>query len=168
MLCRRSTTFDSCSAVGTERPLCQAQTRNYSPDQSNLGHARGQSYLEAMSLIYEACARVLRPGGFLVLVTKDMRTRGGLRNLAGETIALCEQAGLRYWQHVIALQATITGGELQPRPSFWQVLQVRKALARGERAHLSCHEDVLVFRRSADAEACAQESAVAKRERRAA
>jgi hypothetical protein len=36
--------------------------------------------------VYAACAAVLRPGGFLVLVTKDMRSGGALGNLSGDTI----------------------------------------------------------------------------------
>ena len=127
--------------------LCANETRNYSRDRSNLGHARGDEYLTAMADIYAACAAVLKPGGFLVVVTKELRAGGALHNLAGATIALCREAGLLYWQHVIALLAAICDGELVPRPSFWQLTQVRKALARGERVHLVCHEDVLVFRK---------------------
>jgi tRNA G10 N-methylase Trm11 len=134
-------------AWGKGGDLCPTRARNYSADRSNLGHARGRTYLEAMAGIYEACAAVLKPGGFLVVVTKDMRRRGALRNLAGDTIALCEQTGLLYWQHVIALLATIRDGELVPRPSFWQGMQIKRALERGERTHLVCHEDVLVFRK---------------------
>jgi hypothetical protein len=106
-----------------------------------------------MGAIYRACAAVLKPGGFLVLVTKDMRSRGALRNLAGDTISLCEGAGLLYWQHAIALLATIRDGELVPRPSFWQRMQIKRALERGERTHLVCHEDVLVFRKPAEDDA---------------
>ena len=127
--------------------LCAKETRNYSRDRFNLGHARGDEYLTAMADIYAACAAVLKPGGFLVVVTKELRAGGALHNLAGATIALCREAGLLYWQHVIALLAAIRDGELVPRPSFWQLTQVRKALARGERVHLVCHEDVLVFRK---------------------
>jgi hypothetical protein len=90
---------------------------------------------------------MLAPGGFLVLVTKNLRVQGGLRNLAGDTVAVCQHAGLAYWQHVIALLAGIRDdGELRPRPSFWQLLHARNALAAGERTQLVCHEDVLVFR----------------------
>jgi modification methylase len=134
-------------AGGTGCDLCPTKARNYSADHRNLGHARGRTYLEAMAGIYRVCAAVLKPGGFLVLVTKDMRSRGALRNLAGDTVALCEDAGLLYWQHVIALLATIRDGELVPRPSFWQRMQIKRALERGERTHLVCHEDVLVFRK---------------------
>ena len=104
-----------------------------------------------MAGVYSACAAVLKPGGFLVLVTKDMRSGGALRNLSGETIALCEETGLRYWQRIIALLATVRDAEIVMRPSFWQTLQVRKARARGDRTHVVAHEDVLVFRKPAAA-----------------
>ena len=136
-------------AWGTGGDLCPTRARNYSADHRNLGHARGRTYLDAMAEIYRVCAAVLKPGGFLVLVTKDMRSRGALRNLAGDTVALCEDAGLLYWQHVVALLAAIRDGELVPRPSFWQRMQIKRALKRGERTHLVCHEDVLVFRKPA-------------------
>lgn len=104
-----------------------------------------------MAEIYAACAAVLKPGGFLVAVTKDLRERGGLRDLAGDTIALCRAAGLEYWQHVIALLASIRDGQLVPYPSFFQLTQTRKAVARGDRTALVAHEDVLVFRKSGSA-----------------
>jgi modification methylase len=127
-------------------PMRREDTTNYSPDRRNLGHARGDAYLTAMADVYEACAAVLKPGGFLVLVTKDMRSGGALRNLSGETIALCERVGLRYWQRIIGLLATIRDAEVVMRPSFWQTLHARRARAGGERTHVVAHEDVLVFR----------------------
>jgi modification methylase len=132
------------SGVG---PICRVDTNNYSADRSNLGHARGTAYLAAMSEVYEACAAVLKPGGYLVLVTKDMRSGGALHNLSGETITLCESLGLRYWQRIIGLLAAVRENEIIMRPSFWQTLQVRRARARGERTHVVAHEDVLVFRK---------------------
>ncbi len=130
-------------------PLRRADTSNYSPDRRNLGHARGASYLAAMADIYRSCAAVLKPGGFMVCVTKDMRSGGGgaLRNLSCETIALCENAGLLYWQRVIGLLATVGDGELVMRPSFWQTLHARRRLAKGDRTQVVAHEDVLVFRK---------------------
>jgi hypothetical protein len=146
------------SAWHTGRNICREDSRNYSPDKENVGHARGSSYAAAMSDIYRACAAVTKPGGFVVVVTKNTRMRGAMRNLAGETIELCEQAGLRYWQHVIGLLATIRGDTLVPRPSFWQLLQTRRGIERGERPHLVCHEDVLVFRKPSNqaAAVCAE------------
>jgi DNA modification methylase len=137
-------------------PLRRADTSNYSPDRRNLGHARGDAYLTAMADIYEACAAVLKPGGFLVCVTKDMRSHGALRNLSGETIALCEGAGLLYWQRIIGLLASIRDSELVMRPSFWQMLYTRRRRAQGDRTHVVAHEDVLVFRKPHAATTTAQ------------
>jgi modification methylase len=128
-------------------PLRRHDTTNYSPDRRNLGHARGDTYLRAMSEIYRVCAAALRPGGFLVCVTKDMRSRGALRNLSGDTIALCESTGLVYWQHVIGLLAAIRDAELVMKPSLWQTLHVRRYRAKGDRTQVVAHEDVLVFRK---------------------
>jgi modification methylase len=135
--------------VNGPEPLRRQDTTNYSPNRSNLGHARGAAYCVAMADVYEACASVLKPSGFLVVVTKDMRSAGGgaLRNLSGETIALCEDAGLLYWQRVISLLATVRDSELVMRPSFWQTLQARRRRAKGDRTQVVAHEDVLVFRK---------------------
>lgn len=141
------------SAVSTENlkrgsgPISRGDTCNYSPDKRNLGHARGDTYLTAVGEIYQACAETLKAGGFLVLVTKDMRSKGALRNLSGQTINLCEDAGLQYWQRIIGLLATIRDNEIVMRPSFWQTLHARQARERGEQTHVVAHEDILVFRK---------------------
>jgi len=106
-----------------------------------------ESYLSAMRAIYAACARMLKPGGYLVTVTKNMRANGALRNIAGDTTVICRQVGLVYQQHIIALLASLREDGLVPRPSYFQMTHIRHALARGERRHLVCHEDVLVFQR---------------------
>ena len=132
------------SGVG---PIRRGDTSNYSADKTNLGHARGRAYIAAMAEVYEACAAVLKPGGYLVLVIKDMRSGGALHNLSGDTITLCENLGLNYWQRIIGMLATIRDSEIVMRPSFWQTLHARRMRARGERAHVVAHEDVLVFRK---------------------
>lgn len=132
------------SGVG---PIRREDTSNYSTDKTNLGHARGRAYIAAMAEVYEACAAVLKPGGYLVLVTKDMRSGGTLHNLSGDTITLCENLGLNYWQRIIGMLATVRDSEIVMRPSFWQTLHARRMRARGERAHVVAHEDVLVFRK---------------------
>jgi tRNA G10 N-methylase Trm11 len=126
---------------GTVQDACDSASRSDTSDDS------GETYLSSMMAVYAGCARLLAPGGFLVLVTKNMRAGGTLSNLTGDTTRLCQHAGLDYWQHIVALLATIRDGELRPRPSLWQLLNLRHALARGERTHLVCHEDVLVLRK---------------------
>lgn len=127
--------------------LRRDDTINYSQDRANIGHARGATYLNAMAEIYTACAAALKPGGYLVVVTKDMRSGGRMHNLSCQTTALCQAAGLLYWQRIISLLATLRGGELVMRPSFWQTLHARRRRAQGERTLVVAHEDVLVFRK---------------------
>jgi tRNA G10 N-methylase Trm11 len=124
-----------------------AGTRYYSADPANLGHARGHRYLQAMAEVYTACATVLRPGGFLVTVTRNPRPQGRLFDLAAATVRLAQQAGLHYLQHVIALRAGIRDGRLVAPPSLRQRINTRNARARGVPVHLPVHEDVLVFQR---------------------
>jgi len=127
--------------------LCRRDTQNYSADRANLGHARGQAYLAEMAAVYAGCFQVLRPGGLLVTVTRNLRRQGRVFDLAAATVTLAEQAGYQYLQHVIALLAAVRDSDLFARPSFWQLYQTRRARDRGEPASLLAHEDVLVFQR---------------------
>lgn len=125
--------------------LCDADSLNYSAAKANLGHARGGAYLAEMAVVYGACFEVLRPGGLLVTVTKNLRRGGRLFDLTAATIALAASAGFAYQQHVIALHAAVRDSGFVARPSFWQLTQTRRARGRGDPAHLVVHEDVLVF-----------------------
>ncbi|MFI5367316.1 MAG: DNA methyltransferase [Candidatus Binatia bacterium] len=127
------------------RRLCDASTLNYSSDPENIGHARGAQYQSAMAAVYAQCSAVLRPGGLLVTVTKNMRNRRRLVDLASITIELARAAGFGYVQHNIALHAAVRHGELVSRPSFWQLNQTGRARQSGLALHLIAHEDVLVF-----------------------
>jgi modification methylase len=127
------------------QPLCSKDTLNYSRDPANLGRARGEGWRAGIAEVLAGCALVLRPGGLMVTVTKNTRRAGHLNDLATATVQLADQAGLGYLQHILALHAAIRHGGLVARPSFWQLIQTRKARARGEPAHLVIHEDVLVF-----------------------
>jgi modification methylase len=130
------------------RSLCRRDTLNYSTERANLGHARGDRYLAELARVYAGCFAVLRPGGLLVTVTKNLRRRGRVLDLATITVELATRAGFQYLQHVVALLAAVRDGELHARPSFWQLTQTRKACNRGEPAHLVVHEDVSVFART--------------------
>jgi modification methylase len=127
------------------RSLCRRDTLNYSTDHANLGHARGDRYLAELAGVYAGCFEVLRPGGLLVVVTKNLRRHGQVFDLATITVELATQAGFQYLQHVVALLAAVRDGRLHARPSFWQLTQTRKARARGQPTHLVVHEDVSVF-----------------------
>lgn len=137
---------------GAGGDLCPSEARNYSTDRTNLGHARGAAYEQAMADVYAGCHTLLRPGGILVTVTKHTRRHRRTLDLASLTGQLVRAQGFIYLAHVVALHAAIRDGDLVGRPSFWQTTQIRRARARGEAAHVLVHEDVLAFRKgTADA-----------------
>src|SRR6266508_2563806 len=109
----------------------------------------GSSRVAGTRYYYADPATVLRPGGFLVTVTRNPRPQGRLFDLTAATVQLAQQAGLVYLQHVIALHAAIRDGQLVAPPSLRQRINTRNARARGVPVHLQVHEDVLVFQRAA-------------------
>ena len=93
-------------------------------------------------MLYAACERVLRPGGVLAVLTASTPRPGGLRDDPGEVIAAARAAGLIYAQHIVALHAAITGGQLTPGPPG----AARPDEAAGAPAvHACVHSDLLVF-----------------------
>ena len=49
----------------------EEKARGYSENQDNIGNTKGKTYLEAMFLVYQQCFKVLKPDGFMILITKD-------------------------------------------------------------------------------------------------
>lgn len=96
--------------------------------------------------VLTAAAIVLRPGGYLVTVSRGGGLEGTARDLGTETVSLCAELGLAYWQHIIALLVPIGAGQLKPH-------------RRRRRHHAQpglpriVHQDVHVFRKPAAAEA---------------
>jgi hypothetical protein len=96
----------------------------------------------AGGVLYAACERVLRPGGVLAVITASTPGPGGLRDDPGEVIAAARAAGLVYAQHIVALHAAITGGQLTPGP-----LGAARPdeTADPPAVHARIHSDLLVF-----------------------
>jgi hypothetical protein len=65
--------------------------------------------------VLTAAAIVLRPGGYLVTATSAAEMEGSARDLGAETVTLCAELGLAYWQHIVALLVPIQDGKLKPR-----------------------------------------------------
>jgi modification methylase len=118
----------------------------YSDDPANLA-SRGFDDLPAgFTQILIGCLVLLRPGGTVVVTARPWRQHGELVDLPGAVLAAGANAGLIPAERCVALLAGLRGQRLIPRPSFFQLDNVRKARARGEPWHLIVHEDVLVFR----------------------
>ncbi len=118
----------------------------YSDDPANLASRGLDELLAGFTRILAGCAVLLRPGGTVVVTARPWRQRGELVDLPGAILAAGAAAGLVPAERCVALLAGLRGQRLVPRPSFFQLDNVRKARARGEPWHLIVHEDVLVFR----------------------
>jgi modification methylase len=129
------------------RPGGVAKYNNrYSADPANLAHTGPAGLADGITQILAGCAVLLRPGGIAVITARPWRHHGELTDFPGTVIEAGRAAGLIPVERCVALLAGVRGGQLIPRPSFFQLDNTRKARARGEPWHLIVHEDVLIFR----------------------
>jgi hypothetical protein len=107
---------------------------------------RWHSRFDAFDVL-TAAAIVLRPGGYLVAISNGDELHGSGRDLGSETVTLCEELGLRYWQHVVGLLVPIDDGQLKAHR--------RRRRRRGVEPTLPqiVHQNVHVFRKPTAAEA---------------
>lgn len=118
----------------------------YSRDPANLAHQGTDDLLAGFTRILAGCAVLLRPGGTVVITARPWRHRGELTDLPSAVVAAGAAAGLEPAGRCAALLAGLRGDDdIVPRPSFFQLDNIRKGRARGEPWHLIVHEDVLVF-----------------------
>ena len=82
-----------------------------------------------------------------MLTARPYRHHDQLVDLPGQLTQVAEAAGLMLYERNAALLVGLREDRLVPRPSFFQLDQVRKARARGLPLRIIAHEDVLVFRR---------------------
>jgi len=126
---------ESPSASGEDRPTYKErleQPRVYSNERDNIGNLKAESYLSAMLQVYRQCHSVLRPGGLLILVTKNfIRNKKEVR-LDEDTMKLCDQAGFQFVErHYRKLSAQ----------SFWRVIYRQKY----PDAPVLDKEDIMIF-----------------------
>ncbi len=87
------------------------------PDGGGLEADAGDTYLGAMLQVYRECFKVLKPGGVMVLVTKNFIRNKKIVRLDLDTIELCEAAGFKFverWYRRLEQQ------------SFWRIIYAKK------------------------------------------
>jgi len=107
-----------------------AMTFFYGEHPDQIGHWRGDRYIEAMTDVYTHARAALRPGGVMALVIKDHIRDGQRVRVTDQTAALCVSLGFRLVDRV--------SRRVHPL-SLWQ----RRRKERGE--PIVEEEDVLVF-----------------------
>jgi modification methylase len=114
-------------------------------DDTNLANAHPDTLIHGLTRILTGCARLLRPDGTVVITARPWRRNGDLVDLSTMITDAAEKAGLTQTDRCVALLAGIGTDRLTARPSFHQLLHTRHARAKGARAQLIAHEDVLIF-----------------------
>jgi tRNA G10 N-methylase Trm11 len=119
----------------------------YGHDRRNLAHADNSELASGFGRILTGCVPLLRPGGVVAVTARPYRHRGELVDIPGMVIAAGKTAGLQLIDRCAALIAGIRDGRLVPRPSFFQLRNLRAARAAGTPLFLLQHEEVIVFSR---------------------
>ncbi|WP_410645309.1 TRM11 family SAM-dependent methyltransferase [Amycolatopsis sp. lyj-346] len=114
---------------------------------ANIGHHR---LLAGFTRILTACARVLRPGGHVVITVRPWREHAELIDLPSQVVACGIAAGLVPVERCVALLARVADTDLVTRGSFFQRDFIRKQRDAGLPLHLIAHEDVIVLRTTED------------------
>lgn len=131
---------------GTEDANRPDVSKSQRTEQRNIGNLKYGDYLQAMEEVYAGCFRVLKPGGLLILVTKDFRRNNRRIKLLADTTALCEKVGFVLVDRVAASLSPERGGDVIAKVSPFRRINARKAPKRyGYPEMLPVFEDVTVF-----------------------
>lgn len=114
-------------------------------DRGNLANIGQHRLLSGFTRILAGCARLLRPGGHVVITARPWREHGELVDLPSQIEACGARAGLVPVERCVALLARVADDDLVPRASFFARDNIVKHRAAGLPLHLVVHEDVLVL-----------------------
>jgi hypothetical protein len=112
----------------------------------NLAYRTHEQFLHDMTRILAGCRQLLAPDGAIVVTARPWRHDGHLVDVPGAILTAAEFAGLRPAERCVALLGALRGQGFQPRPSFFQLHNIRAARAADRPEHLIAHEDVLALR----------------------
>ncbi|MEY9936975.1 TRM11 family methyltransferase [Streptacidiphilus sp. MAP5-3] len=117
----------------------------YGSTAGNLAHAPTDELLDAFTQILRACRPLLADDAHVVVTARPWRRHGELVDLPSAIFAAGRAAGLEPVTRCVALLAGVREGELLPRPSFFQLTNVKNARSAGVPMACIAHEDVLVM-----------------------
>ena len=130
---------------GLRRGKVRKIDHRYGTDHGNLAYQEHDDLAAGFTQILTGAAAVLAPGGHVAVTARPYRRHGELVDIPGMVIAAGTNAGLHLVDRCVALIAGVRDGHLVPRASFFQLRNVRAALADDEPQWLVQHEDVLLF-----------------------
>jgi tRNA G10 N-methylase Trm11 len=140
-----SSTHGQVRTPGARRGKVRKIHHRYSHDRRNLAHADTDELLAGFTEILTGCAALLRPDGHVVITARPYRRHRELVDIPGMVAAAGHTAGLHLADRCPALIAGVRRGHLVPRASFFQLRNLRAAIAAGDPQWLTVFEDALVF-----------------------
>lgn len=140
-----SSTHGHVRTPGPRRGKVRKLDHCYSHDPRNLAHAETDELLTGFTQILTGCATLLRPDGHVVITARPYRRHRELIDIPGMVAAAGHAAGLDLVDRCSALIAGVRRRHLVPRASFFQLRNLRAAIAAGDPQWLTVFEDALVF-----------------------
>lgn len=140
-----STTHGHVREYGGRGGRVAKVNHRYGDDQRNLAHVSHDQLADGFTRILTGCVPLLKPDGCVVVTARPYRRRGSLVDIPGMVVTAATTAGLRLVERCPALIAAVRDGKVVSRASFFQLRNVRAALANGDPQWLPQHETALVF-----------------------
>ena len=140
-----SSTHGHVRTPGSRSGKVRKVDHRYGTDLANLAYQDHDELAAGFTQILTGTAAVLAPGGHVAVTARPYRRHGELIDIPGMVIDAGTNAGLHLVDRCAALIAGVRDGHLVPRASFFQLRNVRTALAEGDPQWLVQHEDVLIF-----------------------
>ncbi|MFG1998650.1 TRM11 family SAM-dependent methyltransferase [Spirillospora sp. NPDC048911] len=135
---------------GGDGAKVEKTNHRYSRDPGNLAHQRIDVLLDGFGRILSGCGELLKPYGVIAVTVRPIRVNGELIDLPGRVTEVAERSGLVLTDRLAALLCGVRDGDLVNRASFFQMLETRRARAKGIPACATAHEDLLVFQTASD------------------
>lgn len=118
-----------------QRRCTEMRSNGYGESMGQIGETKGETYWQAMHLVYRACFRAIKPNGVIVLVVKDYVSQKKRVPLCDDTIRLLEHIGFTVIERIHAMLVNETkhndffAGETvtkKERKSFFRRLAEKK------------------------------------------
>lgn len=128
------------------RPGVRTWSDSYGHDRNNLARRPVGELMDGFAQILIGCRPLLKPGGFVVIVSRPFRRAGRLVDIPSMAADAVREAGFGLHERCVALLAAVGDDGLTGRASFFQQINARNAIAEGNPTHVRAHEEVIVAR----------------------
>lgn len=126
-------------SMGEARNGHLVKSGNYAGSTSQIGNYKGETYWQAMALVYASCYTSMKPGGIFACVVKNYVARKQIVPLCDDTLLLLQHVGFVPLEriHAMLVKETLVNGfngevftDRKERKSFFRRLAEKKGSPR--------------------------------------